>query len=259
MVESVRVSRQKGIYHLFTFLWLACIGITVASLFFNYCTYEFMGMKADSESLFKTFKETFEIIFKADNSKYLTEFLKVYKWFLIGVGLLIVATLFRPGAKLSARVSEGGIKTCIVIDVIGLIIGAVGVYLTAPVKLLEPLLGDAASQLDITLGIGALMRFGAILAPVLGLVEDFLLLKDVGPTRAAVERALEEKRQEEIRREHERNQAAQQTVVYAGSAPASAPTQSLESKLEELISLKEKGLLTEEEYQQKRAKIIESF
>ena len=259
MVESVRVSRQKGIYHLFTFLWLVCIGITVAALFLNYCTFKYMGVQADSESLFKIFKEMLEIIFKADNSKYLTEFLKVYKWFLIGVGLLIVATLFRPGAKLSARVSEGGIKTCIVIDVIGLIIGAVGVYLTAPIKLFELSYGDMASQLNISSGIGALMRFGAILAPVLGLVEDFLLLKDVGPTRAAVERALEEKRQEEIRREHERNQAAQQTVIYTNPAPAQNPPQSLESKLEELLVLKEKGLLTEEEYKQKRENLIDSF
>jgi len=259
MVESVRVSRQKGIYHLFTFLWLVCIGFAAASLFLNYCTYEFMGMKADSESLFKFFKEIFEIIFEADNSDYLTEFFKTYKSFLIGIVLIIVATLFRPGAKFSSRVAEGKIKVCIAIDIIGLIIGAVGIYLSSPSEFLESAYGEMTSGIKVSSDIGAFLRFAGVLAPVLGLVEDFLLLKDVGPTRVAVERALEERRQEEIRREQERNKAAQQTVIYANPAVSQNPTQSLESKLEELLALKEKGLLTEEEYQQKRAKIIESY
>ena len=259
MLQSVKVSR-KGAFWLFSFLKIACVVATIVTLFLPYMAEVVSGVEGESQSIFGLLKD----ILKIENSKMQAEYLKLYKWPIVGAVLLVVGALCGLSFIFSSKVSEGKIKFGIFVSVVGIALAVIGVYFTAPSQFISNELKDIYDSLDIEVKVagkfGATVRFASLGAAVLGLAESLALTGRITPAREAMAIEAEQKRQEETLKKCERTAAVQTTAKVSSHASESTEdSKTLENRLQELILLKEKGLLTEEEYLKKRTALIESY
>ncbi len=263
-MAKVKVNRKKAIFHILAFFEFVCFLAVIAAFFIPYCKLVTGGVAGKEQSLF----EMLEDIVKQ-------KMLNDYKKPLIGFGMVVVGSLFGLSNILKSRISPALIKFNLFITFVGVVLAGVGVFLCAPSALILDEAKETYEALGVSIKmeaeIGSYLRFAGVGGAVLGFLEGLILRGMVGRAREIANRVeLQEKDIPEsrpianVQQAREIKQSPVQPLVIQTRPiqPANQQgygSQNLEAKLMELKRLKDRGLISEEEYNKKRARVIDMY
>jgi len=263
------IIKKNPLHILLGFIEIACIFAVLVSLFVNFVRTPNGSIFAvltgdDKVNFFKVTKAIFTMkgIEMSDRFELFMDLIKSCKLVFIGIGLAFLGAIFGS----STKVRESNVISNFVIAGIGVVLGVVAIILIQPKNFLSKTELDIIQSMGSKVSnyvkpqIGSYLVYCGLLSGLLGIVDSILVIFEVKNAK------IERQKRIEARKELEEQKAKQQAAalaaqISAAQAQAQQPqqTKSLEEKLIELKDLKEKGLITEEEFENKHKALLESY